>query len=73
MFLVSKELLDVLNQKEILRNINLVINGKKIENNNIVLNENGSNLCFDYIYGNNINLLCEDSENYIVYSEFEKS
>lgn len=72
MFLVSKELFDVLDSKEILRNINLVINGKKIDNNNIVLNENGSNLCFDYIDGNNINLLCEESEDYIVYSDFEK-
>lgn len=68
MIIASEELISKIGSKEVLRNVNLLINGKKIENSDIVININGNDYCLELINSNRSNLLCilEDGYKLIV-------
>jgi len=69
MIIVSKELISKIGSKEVLRNVNLLVNGKEVENSEIAININDNDYCLEYVDSDNPNLLCEVTSDYVVFKD----
>jgi len=69
MIIVSKELISKIGSKEVLRNVNLLVNGKEVENSDIAININDNDYCLEYVDSDNPNLLCEVTSDYVVFKD----
>ena len=69
MIIVSKELISKIGSKEVLRNVNLLVNGKEVENSDIAININDNDYCLEYVDSDNPNLLCELTSDYVVFKD----